>query len=71
MGVTVSCDEDVGEVGEDAVLYSIFSAIFDEMWLLTTGPMVKKNRDLHRVFRVKELPVYLREALLSRINPIL
>ena len=29
------------------------------------------SRDLRRVFRVKELPVYLREALLSRINPIL
>ena len=30
----------------------------------------KYTRDLCRVFRVRELPVYLREALLSRINPI-
>ena len=29
------------------------------------------SRDLRRVFRVKELPVYLREALWSRRNPIL
>ena len=46
-------------------------AIFDEMWFLTTAPMVLTPCDLRRLFRVKQLPVYLREALLSRVNPFL
>ena len=51
---------------------SIFLAIFDEMWFLTTGPMVIIPSDLGRVFRSeRELPAYLREVLLSRTNPIL
>ena len=46
-------------------------AIFDEMWFLTTSPMINNyTHDLRRVVRVKELPVYLREALPSRMNPI-
>ena len=57
VGVTVSCDEDVGEVGEDEVEELVdrpgmtngtwfdvsqlnFLPFFDEMWFLTTGPMV-------------------------------
>ena len=49
--VTDSCDEDVGEVGEDELTrdnewYAVrriaidLPAIFDEMWFLTTGPKV-------------------------------
>ena len=46
VGVTVSCDEDVGDVGDYNEWYAVrsiaidLSAIFDEMWFLTTGPMV-------------------------------
>ena len=37
---------------------------------LATGPLVRKSMML-TVFRVRVRPAYLREALLSRINPIL
>ena len=57
VGVTVSCDENVGEVGEDELEELVdrpsknewyvvgrfaidLSAMFDELWFLTTGPMV-------------------------------
>ena len=52
-GVSASCDENVGDVGEDEleelkdnewkVIRRVaidLPAIFDEMWFLTTGPMV-------------------------------
>ena len=41
------------------------------MWFLTTGPMVIKLMILTEFLQVRELPVYLREGLLSRKNPIL
>ena len=81
--ITASCNTDVGDAGvaelEELVdkprtpigtLFSVLHFIFDELWFLTTGPLVGNIRDLRRVFRVRE-PVYLREALLSRINSIL
>ena len=83
----MSCDEDAGEAGEDeleelvdgsgttngtqfVLLQSIFLPFLTRCGFLTTGPIVV-TRDLRIVFQVKELPVYLQEALLSRINPIL
>ena len=78
---TASCDEDVGDVGDvgeneleelvhrPGTTQSIFLPFLMRSGF---GPLVqwKKTRDLRRVFRVKELQVYLREALLSPINPI-
>ena len=52
-----------------AAFYS--SAFFDELWFLTTGKMVGLSVIVAEFFRVKQRPVYLREASLSRINPIL
>ena len=46
-------------------------AIFDEMWVSGRWSSGNYTSDVRRVFRVKELPVYHREALPSRINPIL
>ena len=74
--VPVSCDEDVGEVGGDEVEELLDRpgttkgtkfAVLQLIFLWSNG---NYTRDLRRVFRVKELPVYLREAL-SRVNPIL
>ena len=46
------------------------SAIFDQMLFLHwfNGGNI---RDLGRVFRVRDRPVYLQEVSLSRVNPIL
>ena len=54
-----------------AVLHCIRLPFFDELWVFDHWSNGKYTRDLCRVFRVKELPVYLPEALLSRINPSL
>ena len=44
-------------------------AMFDEVWFLTTGPLVVTPM-IFAEFSVRELPMYLPETLLSRINPI-
>ena len=46
-------------------------AIFGEMWFLTAWSSGKYTHDPRRASRVKELPVFLQEALPSRISPIL
>ena len=38
---------------------------------LTAGPVGRCTHDLRRASRAKELRVFLREASLSRLNPIL
>ena len=51
-----------------AALHS--SAMFNELWFLTTGPLVGISV-IFAEFPVRDLPVCLGEALLSRMNPIL
>ena len=46
------------------------SVIFYELWFLTTEPHIGISVICTEFFQVRELPVYLRQALLSRINPI-
>ena len=57
---------------KDTISIQFWGRLFQFLhWFLTIGPLVGNIRDLRTVFRVREQPVYLREALLSRINPIL
>ena len=45
--------------------------IFGELWFLTAGPVGRIPMIFRRASLVKELRVFLREASLSRIIPIL
>ena len=69
MLITLSCDEEVEEVAEDEAQEFVAkpgtTKVFDH-W--SSG---KCTYDLQKASQLKELRVFLQEASLSRISPIL